>query len=260
MVLAIECGNTHTTFGCVDRACKVSHLFQLPTDRNETDYGYAARIGQVLGLCGVDPQCFSGSILSCVVPSLTGTISRAVTILTGRTPLAVGAGVKSGLHLCINDPGSVAADLVCAAIAAKEFYPLPCVAIDTGTAITLTVVDERGRYVGGAILPGIEIASEALSEKAALLPHIEIQAPRRAIGTCTVDCMKSGAVFGTAGAVDGMLDRIADELGTDTLSVVATGRMSDLLATHCRHHVVRDETLILKGLRIIWDKNQREKE
>ena len=259
MVLAIACGNTHTTVGCVDENRNVSSVFHIPTDPVESEFGYAAKIGQIFALCGVDSTDFEGAILSCVVPALTDTFVRTVKLLTGLTCITVGAGVKTGLPLCINDPGTVASDLVCAAVAAKELYPLPCIAIDTGTAITLTVVDARGRYVGGVIMPGIELATEALSEKTALLPHIDLQAPRRAIGTCTVDCMKAGAVFGMAGAVDALLDRISEELQADKYSIVATGRMSDLLAEHCRHDILCEETLLLKGLRIIWDRNRAEK-
>ena len=257
MILAIECGNTHTTIGCVNENRQAAPIFRLPTDRAETDFGYAARIRQVFDLVGVDPTAFEGAILSSVVPSVTATLARAVEIITGLDCLTVGAGVKTGLPLAINDPGTVASDLVCAAVAAKELYPLPCIAIDTGTAITLTVVDARGRYVGGAILPGLGLAVDSLAEKTALLPHIDIQSPRRAIGTCTVDCMRSGAVFGMAGSVDGLIERMAEELGTAPASIVATGRMNELLAEHCRHTVVCDDTLLLKGLRIIWEKNRR---
>jgi len=258
MILAIECGNTHTTVGCVDEHHNVSSLFRLSTTLTETEFGYAAKIGQLLDLFAVDRTALEGAILSSVVPALTPILSRAVEIITGLACLTVGAGVKTGLPLGVNDPGTVASDLVCAAVAAKEFYPLPCIAIDTGTAITLTVVDGKGRYIGGAILPGIGIAVDSLAEKTALLPHIDIQAPRRAIGTCTVDCMRSGAVFGMAGSVDGLIERMAEELGQQPATIVATGRMNALLAEHCRHSITCDETLLLRGLRVIWDKNQRD--
>lgn len=257
MILAIECGNTHTTVGCVDESRNAAPIFRIPTDRAETEFGYAAKIRQVFDLCGVDVTRFEGAILSSVVPALTSTLARAVGLITGLDCLTVGAGIKTGVPLAINDPGTVASDLVCAAVAAKELYPLPAIVVDTGTAITLTVVDAKGRYIGGAILPGIGMAVDALAERTALLPHIDIQAPRRAIGTCTVDCMRSGAVFGMAGSVDGLIDRMTEELGCAPASIVATGRFSELLAEHCRHTLICDNTLLLKGLRIIWDKNHR---
>lgn len=258
MILAIECGNTHTTVGCVDEKYNVSTQFRLQTCLTETEFGYAAQLGQLLDLFRIDRTALEGAILSSVVPTLTPILARAVELLTGLSCLTVGAGVKTGLPLGVNDPGTVASDLVCAAVAAKEFYALPCIAIDTGTAITLTVVDGKGRYVGGAIMPGIGIAVESLAEKTALLPHIDIQAPRRAIGTCTVDCMRSGAVFGMAGSVDGLIERMTEELGQEPASIVATGHMNELLAEHCRHSMICDDTLLLRGLRLIWDKNRRD--
>lgn len=257
MILAINSGNTHTTVGCVDQACRVASLFRIPTDRCETEFGYAVRIREILDLQGVDLSCFEGAIVSCVVPPVTETLVRAVKLLIGTPALVVGAGIKTGLQIAINDPGTVASDLVAAAVAAKEEYPLPCVVVDMGTATTLTVVDRGGRYVGGAILPGTELSLEALAKEAALLPHIEISAPRHAIGTNTVDCMKAGIVYGAAGSVDGLIDRIAMELGEEPASIVATGGVSDVIAPHCRHSMIMDDTLLLRGLRLIWDKNRR---
>ena len=256
MILAINSGNTHTTVGCVDQACRVASLFRIPTDRCETEFGYAVRIREILGLQGIELSCLEGAIVSCVVPPVTETLVRAVKLLIGTPALVVGAGIKTGLQIAINDPGTVASDLVAAAVAAKEEYPLPCVVVDMGTATTLTVVDRGGRYVGGAILPGAELSLEALAKEAALLPHIEISAPRRAIGTNTVDCMKAGIVYGAAGSVDGLIDRIAKELGEEPASIVATGGVSEVIAPHCRHSMIMDDTLLLRGLRLIWDKNQ----
>ena len=128
--------------------------------------------------------------------------------------------------------------------------------MDMGTATTLTVVDEKARYIGGAILPGVGLSLNALAEGTALLPHIEIIPPRKAIAANTVDSMKSGILYGTAGSIDGLLDRFAEELGREPASIVATGGMSRLISAHCRHEITVDETLLLKGLAIIWRKNQ----
>ena len=256
MILAIDSGNTHTTFGCLDGQNKAKPIFRIPTDRTETEFGYAAKMKQVLDLCQVDVSAFEGAIISCVVPPVTDILVRAVKLLTGLDALVVGAGIKTGLHICINDPGTVAADLVASAVAAKEEYPLPCVIVDMGTATTLTVVDEKGRYIGGAILPGVGLSLNALAEGTALLPHIEIIPPRKAIAANTVDSMKSGILYGTAGSIDGLLDRFAEELGREPASIVATGGMSTMICRHCRHSITLDETLLLKGLALIWRKNQ----
>ena len=257
MILAIDSGNTHITFGCVDEAPAVRQLLRLPTDRSQTEYGYAASLRQALELCGVDATRFEGAIISCVVPPLTDVLVRAVRLLTGLEPLVVGAGVKTGLHICINDPGTVASDLVSAAVAAKEEYPLPCVIVDMGTATTLTAVDENGRYVGGAILPGVGLSLDALAQGTALLPNVEIRPPRNVIAANTADSMRSGILYGTAGAIDGLLDRFAEELGREPASIVATGGMSARICPYCRHTVILDETLLLKGLARIWRKNQK---
>jgi type III pantothenate kinase len=232
-------------------------ILRLPTDRMETDYGYAAKIKQILDLQGIDTALFRGAVISCVVPPLTDVLVRAVRMITGLDALVVGAGIKTGLHVCINDPGTLASDLVAAAVAAKEEYPLPCVIVDMGTATTLTVVDEKGRYVGGAILPGVGLSLGALAEGTALLPRIEIRPPRSVIATNTVDSMKSGIVYGTAGSIDGLLDRFTDALDTPPASIVATGGMAHLICPYCRHTIHIDEMLLLKGLTLIWQKNQK---
>lgn len=258
MILAIDSGNTHVTFGCVDETNRQpAQVFRLSTDRAETEFGYAAKMRQVLDLCGVDATGFDGAIISSVVPPLTDVLVRAVRILTGLEAAVVGAGIKTGLHICINDPGTVAADLVATAVAAKEEYPLPCVIVDMGTATTLTVVDEKGRYVGGAILSGVGLSMGALADGTALLPHIELTPPRNVIAANTVDSMKSGILYGTAGAIDGLLDRFAAEMGREPASIVATGGMSALVCPHCRHAITIDDTLLLKGLALIWRKNQK---
>ena len=257
MILAIDIGNTHITFGCMDKNNTTANVFRIPTDRSETEYGYAAKLNQILTLAGIAVDSFEGAIISCVVPPLTDTVARAVRLITGRDAMVVGAGIKTGLHICINDPGTVASDLVAAAVAAKELYALPCVIVDMGTATTLTVVDEKGRYIGGSIFPGVGLSIRALAEGTALLPHIEVNPPRNVIAANTVDSMKSGIVYGTAGSIDGSLDRFEEALGTAPATVVATGGMSALICPHCRHQILLDETLLLKGLSIIWHKNQK---
>lgn len=256
MILAIDCGNTHITLGCVDACNTASHVFRLPTDARETDYGYAAKIRQILDMQEVDIAALEGVAISCVVPQIAKTLIRAAKLLVGRDPLVIGAGVKTGLHIAINDPGTVASDLVVGAVAAKTLYPLPCLVVDMGTATTVSAVDAKGRFIGCAIAPGAILSSEALSQKTALLPHIEITPPRSPIGACTVDAMRSGILYGTAGLVDALVERFEEVLGEPAASRVATGGVSALIAPHCKSAPMQDEHLLLKGLRIIWDKNQ----
>lgn len=257
MILCIDCGNTHTTVGCVDATHAVSSVFRIPTDRRETEFGYAAKFKQILALHGTDLAAIRGAAVSCVVPPVTDVLVRAVRLLLGIDALVVGAGVKTGLHLCINDPGTVASDLVVAAVAAKEEYPLPCLIVDMGTATTVSALDEKGRFIGCAILPGAELSLGALSAQTALLPNIELAPPKNPIGTSTVDCMKSGIVYGTAGAVDALLERFCASLSTHPASFVATGGIAPRIAPHCKHTLTLDGHLLLKGLRTVWDKNQK---
>ena len=259
MILAINSGNTHTLIGSVDKDGRAASVFQIPTDRSETEFGYAVKIREILTLQSINLADLRGAIVSCVVPPVTDILVRAVRLLIDVDALVVGAGIKTGLQLSINDPGTVASDIVAAAVAAKEGYPLPCVVVDMGTAIAMSVVNADGKYVGGSILPGAGLSLEALAREAALLPHVEITAPRTAIGVNTIDCMRSGIVYGTAGAIDGLLDRIAMELDEAPASIVATGNGCDAITCHCRHQIEIDQTLLLKGLRIIWDKNQRKR-
>ncbi len=256
MILAIDCGNTHVTLGCVQTDGAVSPVFRIPTDLAETEFGYAVKMKEVLALYGIRPEELHGAALSCVVPSVTEVLVRAVRLLSGLDTLVVGAGIKTGLHICINDPGTIASDLVVTAVAAKETYPLPCVIVDLGTATTVTVLDQKARFIGGAILPGAGVSLDALSEHTALLPHIEIHPPKNIIASGTADCMRSGIVYGTAGSVDGILDRFASELGQEPASIVATGGIAPLIYAHCRHSVTLDETLALRGLWMIWNKNR----
>ena len=256
MILAIDSGNTGIVFGCVENGRVVGSILRIATDTGATEFEYAAKMKQILELDGAALDDVKGAAISCVVPPLTHTLARAVKLLTGLDALVVGAGVKTGLHIQINDPGTLAADLVTTAVAAKALYPLPCIVVDMGTATTLTAVDAKGRYIGGAILPGAALSLDALVEGTALLPHIEIRPPKSVIATNTVDSMKAGIVYGAAGAIDGLLDRFADELGTPPASIVATGGVSPLVCPYCKHSITLDPTLALKGLELIWEKNR----
>ncbi len=255
MILAVNVGNTHVVFGFVSESNSVDRMLKLPTDLNETYVGYATRIKQSLELIGADLDAVEGAILSSVVPPLTEVLKEAVLLLCRKDPLVVGAGIKTGLHILIDDPGSIAADLVAMAVAAKEYYPLPCVILDMGTATTVVCVNEAGKYIGGAIMPGVGISMEALYREASLLPRVELKKPRKIIASSTVDSMCSGILYGSAGSVDGILDRFTEELGKKPATIISTGGIAGILAPYCRHQWVEDEKLLLKGLGIIYYKN-----
>lgn len=259
MVLAINVGNTHIDFGMVDGGKVVEPVMNVKTDQDQTAFGYASEIERILCLTGKKTTDADGVIISSVVPQLTRTVKEAVSILGYKDILIVGAGVKSGIHLFIDDPGSVASDLVAMAVGAKEEYKLPCVIVDMGTAVTVTAVDEKGRFIGGSFMPGINVSLKALAEEAALLPMIDIVSPKKAIGTSTAECMRSGVLYGYAGAVDGIIDRFAVELGGQPETVVTTGGMAEFICTYTKRKTVNDRNLLLKGLGIIYNKNKRDR-
>jgi type III pantothenate kinase len=154
-------------------------------------------------------------------------------------------------------PSSVGGDLICASVAANKLYGSPSLIVDIDTATKMTLVNSDGAFAGTSILPGVLMGLEALSSGAALLPTVELSAPDKVIGKNTADCMRSGIIYGTAGAIDGLLDRMEAALGTPPASIVATGGMSGLITPHRHHGLLTDETLVLKGLSIIWTKNQK---
>lgn len=255
MIFAINCGNTHVVFGAVEKDGSVRQMLKLPTDLRETAVSYAAGIKQSLTFVGVEIDSMEGAILSSVVPPLTEVLREAILLLIGKYPLVVGVGIKTGLHILIDDPGTVASDLVAMAVAAKETYPLPCVILDMGTASTLICINEAGKYVGGVIMPGVNISMEALFREASLLPRFELRKPKKVISSSTADSMCSGILYGSAGAIDGILERFRDELGGDPATIVSTGGVASVIAPYCRHSWIEDEKLLLKGLGIIYLKN-----
>ncbi len=258
MILAIDIGNTHMVLGCLNEKNETVKRVQMTTDRQQTAHEYAAGIRQVLQMEKMQEKAsFDGSVLSSVVPEVTDVVAEAVQILIGKRPLVLGQGVKTGLALDMNglSADQIAGDLLATAVAAVHDYPLPAVIIDIGTATTMTVVSAEGVYLGGVILPGPGTSLQALIKDTSLLPAVDFSRPDRAIAKDTVNAMRAGIVYGSAGAIDGILDRFEEELGVFP-TILATGGMGRILAPFCRHRITVDDSLLLKGLGIIWDKNK----
>ncbi len=254
MVLTIDIGNTNITLGAYKKD-ELVFILRLSTDRRRTRDQYAAEFHDLLRLKGVKGSDFSGAIIGSVVPELTRAVKEAVEFVTGRTPLMVGPGIKTGLNIRTDDPGELGADLVAGAVAAIEFFPLPCLVMDLGTATKISVIDEKGVFRGCTIAAGVGISVEALATRTSQLPGISLSAPSHTIGTNTIDCMQSGTVFGTAAMLDGMADRIEDELGCPVKSIVATGGFAGEIVRNCRRKASFDGDLILKGLKLLYDRN-----
>lgn len=255
MILTIDIGNTNTVLGCWKSGGLILTL-RIHTDRDRTADEYSLLIGGLLRDRGLEPGEVSGGILSSVVPELRNVMKNAMELLTGRTFLCVGAGLKTGLDIRMDNPAQLGADLVVDAVAALAKYEPPLVIFDMGTATTMSVIDESGAYRGGMIIPGLRLSVDALSARAAQLPYIHLGDPPHFIGSNTIDCMQSGAVYGSALMIDGLIARAAEELGRP-VTAVATGGLMSLIHSYCRADLHYDEDLMLEGLYILYKKNAK---
>lgn len=255
MILAIDTGNTNIVLGCVENR-RIRAVARMATDVHRTDYEYAVAMKEVLEFAGFKPEDFEGAILSSVVWPLTSTLQSAVKLLIGAEVLTVGKGLKTGLDIRIDDPGQIGADLVVGAVAALQLHHPPLIVIDMGTATTISVIDAQGRFAGGAIVPGLRLSMETLSGHTSQLPRVSLDAPGKCIGTNTVTCMQSGAIYGTAAMLDGMIERMEEELGTEAYAV-ATGGLAGCVVPICRRRIRYEPDLLLIGLAILWEKNAK---
>ena len=255
MILAIDMGNTNIVIGGIDSE-KTYFVERITTNHVKTSLEYAINIKNIFEIHDVAKSQVEGAIMSSVVPPLNATLSSAVKKILGFHPMLVGYGMKTGLNIKMDNPKTVGSDMIVDAVAALKDYPCPIVVIDMGTATTMSVIDQGGNYIGGVILPGLRVSLDSLSSKTAQLPNISLDIPKKVIGKNTIDCMRSGIMYGTAAMLDGMLDRVEEELGFST-TVVATGGMAQFIAPLCRREIRLEKDLLLKGLNIIYQKNKR---
>lgn len=254
-ILAVDIGNSNIVIGCVNDH-KVEFVERISTQRNQTDLEYAICCHMVLQLHHIQPESLGGAIISSVVPPLTALLGSAIRKLTGIEALVVGPGIKTGVNILMDQPAEVGSDLVVAAVAAIHDYGAPILIIDMGTATTMTVIDKNRNFIGGLILPGVQLALQSLETGTAQLPRIHLKAPSRVICGNTVDCMQSGLVYGNAAQIDGLIDRMTEEVGYP-LTVVASGGLAPLVIEQCKHDVIIDQELLLKGLDILFYKNDK---
>lgn len=253
MLLVIDAGNTNITIGTFLKD-ELLFVSRLATDRTATKDQFAISLKSIFSLNQVKAGEFCGAIISSVVPEMTQALSEAVGMLTGKTPLIVGPGLKTSLNIKIDNPSELGADLVADAVGAISKYPLPCLVLDLGTATKISVISKNGEYLGCTITPGVKISLGALAEGASQLSQISLTSPTHTIGTNTADSIRAGIVYGTADMLDGLCDRIEEELESPVTSIVATGGLASI-AKHCKHEIIFDENLILIGLKAIYDKN-----
>lgn len=253
MILAVDIGNTTIVLGGFE-ADKLCFVARLSTENPKTEDEFAVSILNSLKLYGVDREDVTGVIVASVVPPLNAAIKKAIRFIFGQEPVFVGPGIKSGISIHCDAPSSVGADLIAASVAAHYIYGSPSLIIDIGTATKMTVVNEKGCFIGTSIIPGVLMGLNALAERTAQLPKISLEAPCTVIGKNTADCMRSGVLYGNASMIDGMIDRINDEFGKP-LKVYATGGLASLIIPLCKHDICIDEHLVLKGLNILYIKN-----
>lgn len=254
MILALDIGNTNIVVGCIDRE-KTYFIERLSTVRTKTELEYAVDIKTVLDIYHIKKADIEGCIISSVVPQVTNIARLAAEKILKKEVMVLGPGVKTGLNIMMDNPGQLGADLVADAVAGLAEYPVPFIVIDMGTATTVSVVNEKKQYIGGMILPGVRISLDALTSRASQLSGISLEAPKRIIGKNTIDCMKSGLLYSNAAALDGIVERIEEELGQKT-TVIATGGLAKKVIPHCKREIILDEDLLLKGLLVIYEKNK----
>lgn len=254
MLLAIDIGNTNIVIGCLHDD-SIHFKARIATDRTRTSDQYGVEIKNMLEAYGVKKEDISDCIISSVVPPVFNSVRTGVWKVIGKEPLVVGPGVKTGLNIHVDVPSQVGADRIVTAVAALSEHKAPLIILDMGTATTIDVVEPENVYMGGVITPGVMISLDALTGRAAQLPGISLDKPEKVIGKNTVDCMRSGMMYGTAAMIDGLLERIEGELGHPS-TVVATGGMAQFIAPLCKHEIILDKNLLLKGLNIIYKKNK----
>ena len=254
MILVMDVGNTNIVLG-IYRDKELLHHWRLSTNRSATVDEYGMSIYNLFQYAQISLQQVEGVIISSVVPPLMRTLEQLCRQYIGKAPLVVGPGVKTGLNIRYENPREVGADRIVNAVAAIEKYGSPLIVVDFGTATTFDYIDEAGNYLGGAIVPGIGISTEALYQRAAKLPRIELVKPRSVIGRNPVTSMQAGIIFGYAGQVDGIVKRIRSEFGVNP-KVIATGGLADLIAAESEAIHEVDPLLTLEGLRLIYDRNR----
>lgn len=255
MILAIDIGNSNIVIGGVEKE-QIVFEARLRTETTKTSDQYCVDLKILLDVYGIDKSQVEGSIIASVVPQVLNSMQSAVKKLTGQQSLVVGPGLKTGLNIRLENPSQTGADLVVGCVAALREHKPPLIVVDMGTATTMVVLDETGALIGGSISPGIKISMDALTERTALLPGLQLDQPKRVIGRNTIDCMRSGIMVGAACMLDGMIQRMEEEMGQKA-TVVATGGIARFVLPMCKREIIYDKDLLIKGLVALYRDNKR---
>ena len=255
MILTIDIGNSNIVLGGV-RDEEIVFEARLRTEPTKTSDQYCVDLKILMEVYGVASADIEGTIIASVVPQVLNSMRTAVQKLTGKVPLVVGPGLKTGLNILLENPGQTGADLVVADVAALREHKPPLIVIDMGTATTMSVLDKNGAHIGGCIIPGVKISMDALTDRTALLPGLQLDQPKKAIGRNTIDAMRSGIMLGTACMLDGMVERMEAELGCKT-TVIITGGIAKFIVPMCKTPMIYDKDLLIKGLAALYRDNKK---
>ncbi|MDD6614614.1 MAG: type III pantothenate kinase [Lachnospiraceae bacterium] len=255
MVLAVDIGNSNIVLGCFEKD-RILFIERLCTNQHSTALEYTILIKNIIELNHLDREVIQGGIISSVVPSVTHTVQEAMVRLTGKQVMVVGPGIRTGLRIMLDNPAQLGSDRVADAVAAVNEYPCPLIIIDMGTATTISAIDREKNFLGGMIIPGLRVSLESLTMRTSQLPKISLDPPKKVIGSNTVDCMKSGIIYSTAGSIDGAVERIEEEMG-EKCTVISTGGLARKIIPYCKRDIIIDDQLLLKGLMIIYNKNKQ---
>ena len=255
MLLAIDIGNTNLVIGCVHDD-KILFKARIATDRTRTSDQYGVEIKSMLEAYGVKRSDIEDCIISSVVPPVFNSVRTGVIKIIGKQPMVVGPGLKTGLNIHVDVPSQVGSDRIVIAVAALAEYKAPLLLMDLGTATTIEAVEPDNVYMGGVIIPGVRVSLDALTSRAAQLPGISLDQPKQVIGKNTVDCMRSGMMYGTAAMIDGLVERMEEELG-HRCTLIATGGLAQFITPLCKRKIILEKDLLLKGLNIIYKKNKK---
>ena len=255
MILTIDIGNSNIVLGGV-KDDQIVFEARLRTEATKTSDQYCVDLKILMEVYGVSNTDIEGTIIASVVPQVLNSMRTAIQKLTGKVPLVVGPGLKTGLNILLENPGQTGADLVVADVAALREHKPPLIVIDMGTATTMSVLDKNGAHIGGCIIPGVKISMDALTDRTALLPGLQLDQPKKAIGRNTIDAMRSGIMLGTACMLDGMVERMEAELGCKT-TVIITGGIAKFIVPMCKTPMIYDKDLLIKGLAALYRDNKR---
>lgn len=255
MLLAIDIGNTNLVIGCF-RDDKILFKARIATDYIRTSDQYGVEIKNMLEAYGVQLSDIDDCIISSVVPPVFNSVRTGVIKIIGKQPMVVGPGLKTGLNIHVDVPSQVGSDRIVIAVAALAEYKAPLLLLDLGTATTIEAVEPDNVYMGGVIIPGVRVSLDALTSRAAQLPGISLDQPKQVIGKNTVDCMRSGMMYGTAAMIDGLVERMEEELG-HSCTLIATGGLAQFITPLCKRDIILEKDLLLKGLNIIYKKNKK---